>query len=56
MLRKLNLQGAESDAGYRVQIISRGEVEYAIGKKRLLVFFETGVSPGWLTRHCRLCF
>lgn len=48
MLRKINLQGAESDAGFRVQIVSRGELEYSVGRRRLLVGFEPGVSPDGL--------
>ena len=45
MFKKLSLQGAESDTGFRVQIVGRGQLEYAVGKRRLLVRFEPGVSP-----------
>jgi hypothetical protein len=44
MLRKLNLQGVESDAGFKVQVVSRGGIEYSIGTRRLLVGFEPGIS------------
>jgi len=44
MFTKLGPNSAKSDEGIFVSIISRDEMEYKVGNKRLLVYVELGPS------------